>query len=98
MTPREYYRESEAVKRRWRDESDRDVVLAWRAAAYFGQAMVGKLPDLQTALSQSHGEPERQTVAEQIAHLKTLSRTVGGRLVPVSPETLAKLRRPMRES
>lgn len=92
MTPREYYREREAATERWRDDADRDVALAWRSATFSAQAMVGKLPDLSVALAQSRGESGRQTVAQQLAQLKTLSKTFGYPLRPVSAATVAQLR------
>jgi hypothetical protein len=92
MTPREYYRESEAATERWRREADRSLASAWRAAAFYTQAMVGKLPSLEVVLAQSHGESVQQTAEQQLASLTTLSKTTGFKLRPASPETLAKLR------
>lgn len=92
MTPREYYRESEAAQQRWRDDADRALAQAWHVAAFAAQAMVGKLPALSVALAQSRGESGRQTVEQQLAQLTTLSKTVGTKIRPASPDTLAKLR------
>jgi hypothetical protein len=97
MTPREYYRESEAARQRAQDESDRDVVLAWRTGSFAAQAVFGKLPDLHVAVAKSRGGLGWQTVTQQLAQLKTLSKTFGYPLHPVSEATLAKLH-PMRES
>jgi len=96
MTPREYYRESEAAQQRWKDEREHGIVMAWKSAVFYAQAMVGKLPSLENALADGRGETG-QTVEQQLASLTTLSKTTGFPLRPASPETLAKLR-PMRES
>ena len=92
MTPREYYRESEVAEQRWKDEREQGIALAWRSAAFFAQAMVGKLPSLEVALAQSRGESGQQTVEQQLTQLQTLSKTTGFPLREASPETLAKLR------
>jgi len=92
MTPREYYRESEAARERFRLEADRDLATSWYGAAFYAQAMVGKLPSLRDALARSRGESGQQTVEQQLAQLTTLSKLTGYKLRPASPETLAKLR------
>lgn len=96
MTPREYYRESEAARQRWRDEADRALEMAWHVAAFGSQAMSGKLPDLSVVLAKSRGESGQQTAAQQLAQVRTLSKMTGTPIRPATPETLAKLR-PVRD-
>jgi predicted lipid carrier protein YhbT len=72
MTPREYYRESEAAEQRWKDEQNRDLALAWTVAALSAQAQVGKLTDLKTMFEQRDG-PRRTSREAQRQMLHFLS-------------------------
>jgi hypothetical protein len=53
MTPREYYRESEAARERWQDERTRDVASAWHVASFCLQGFHGRFPSLETVLDRA---------------------------------------------
>lgn len=90
MTPREFYRESEAAQQRWQDECERDLVLAWQTASLAMRAMNGKLPDLKVLIENSRrARTSHQTLSDLTRQLVGVL-GIPGR--PASPETVAALR------
>lgn len=77
MTPREFDIEVRAAQQRWQDESDRDLIQAWRGVAFYTQAVAGKLISLKDALARNQGRSSRQTPDDQRQVLEFLSKQTG---------------------
>ena len=82
MTVRELFREFAADRMRARDEFDRDTTLAYQVVKiYFQSTGDGKMPALDSLLSDKVTAPAVQTYDEQLGALKMLSEMFGGKLI-----------------
>lgn len=98
MTPRELRDEIAVAAEKRRDDSVRDLSLAWHAASFGIAAYVGKLPELSTVIGWvTAPKSERLTPAAQKAQVALLSEKLGIPIMPISEEAKQALLR-MRES
>lgn len=75
MTPREFAREQEAHEQRAQFDRERDVVLAWHAAAF---SRTDKMPSLELVLVRMRGRRgEAQTYEQMKANLQIISQLAG---------------------
>ncbi len=98
MTPRELRDEVAVAEAMQRDESVRDLALAWHVATFGIAAYVGKLPELSTLVNRLRAPaPGRLTPEAQRTQVALLSEYMGVSMRPISEEAKQALLR-MRES
>lgn len=78
-------------------EMQREVALAWRTAAFYGELQAtGKLPSLADVLARMKAKPDAtpQKPVDILSQLSVLSKQYGVPMRPMSQETFAAMKRP----